>query len=206
MKNKALFKKSFAYDWPLYVVLPLVAGFSLSYLLNVVHQPKAYEKLNVFVASTKIESGAFCKDIEEKFHDNGLKEVTAVQSNPNDALFAQKLNVVGYEGSDLFLLPESVLKSITPSDIMVPFNAELEKNYVTENAPVYYVSEGDSYGVRIKEKSVSHWLSSYIEFLDEDYYLCLNIKSKNIASYGLYSSESYDLALKAFVYLQGGAA
>ena len=52
-------------------------------------------------------------------HDNGLKEVTAVQSNPNDALFAQKLNVVGYEGSDLFLLPESVLKSITPSDIMI---------------------------------------------------------------------------------------
>jgi hypothetical protein len=82
----------------------------------------------------------------------------------------------------------------------------LEKNYVTEAAPVYYVSEGTSYGVRVKEKAVSHWLSSYIDFLDEDYYLCLNIKSKNIASYGLYSSEPNDLALKAFVYLQGGAA
>jgi hypothetical protein len=129
MKNKALFKKTFSYDWPLYVVLPLIVGFSLSYLLNVIHQPKAYEKLNVFVASTNIESGAFCKDIEEKFQDNGLKEVTAVQSNPNDALFAQKLNVVGYEGSDLFLLPESVLKGITPSDIMENSTSPLARSW-----------------------------------------------------------------------------
>jgi hypothetical protein len=206
MKWSADFKKAFAYDWPLYVILPVVAGLSLSYILAVVHQPKSYEKLNVFVASAKIESSAFCKDIEEKFQDNGLKEVTAVQSNPNDALFAEKLNVVGYEGSDLFLLPESVLNSITPSDIMVPFSADLEANYIKESSPVYFVKDGASYGVRVKEKTANHWLSSYIDFLAEDYYLCLNIKSKNIANYGLYSSAEYDLALRTFVYFQGGAA
>jgi hypothetical protein len=150
MKWSADFKKAFAYDWPLYVILPVVAGLSLSYILAVVHQPKSYEKLNVFVASAKIESSAFCKDIEEKFQDNGLKEVTAVQSNPNDALFAQKLNVVGYEGQRSFPAPRKRLEKHHAFRYHGALLMQIWKRTTLRRTPVRSItlSDGDSYGVR----------------------------------------------------------
>ena len=113
-----LFKKNLAYDWPLYLVLPVVFGFTLSYLFSVAHQPSVYEKINIFVASASLKSDGFCQDIQKHFKDEGLKEVTTVQCNPSDKVFSEKLQVVGYGGSDLFLLPRSALDAIAPSDVM----------------------------------------------------------------------------------------
>lgn len=202
--NWTRFKKTLPYDWPFYLTLPVIFGVCVSYVLNQIHQPADYEKLNIFVASKTIQSDAFCGDIQEKLSADGLKKTTAVQSNPSDSLFAQKLSVVGYSGSDLFLLPTSVLKSMNPDDILLRMSDELKSHYVIETTPDYYVVDGYSYGVRLFAQGESTWLSSYIGFLDEDYYLCLNVKSKNLGNYGLYDNPDYKLGLMAFTYLQGG--
>ena len=202
--NGKKWKKSLVYDWPLYLALPVLFGVAVSYTLQQVHQPQAYEKLNVFFASKSVESDEFCSLLDKRFAPDGLKETTTVQSNPSDSVFYQKLQVVGYSGSDLFLLPESVLLALSPDDILLRFSDELEKDYVSISSPTYYEKDGYAYGLRVKEKDVASPLSSFADFLEEDYYLCFNVKSKNLGDLGLYENPEHNLALLAFSYLSGG--
>lgn len=193
-----------AYNWPLFIVLPVCAGLAISYLFGVYHQPLPYEKLNLFVASLETESEAICENIQAKFADQNLKEVSITSANPNDAIFNQKLKVVGYNRADLFLLPLSVLDDLTPSDVMLPFSEELIANYINSEARTYYVDEQLTFGVLLKSGSEDSWLDDYIDFVAEDYYLCINVKSKNVADFGMYDNAEYDLALQTFSYLLGG--
>jgi hypothetical protein len=194
--------KSFVYDWPLYIILPCIAGLTISYLLNQVHQPASYEKINIFVACSSIKSKSFCDKIKNEYKDDGLKQVSTTASNPSDSVFSQKLSVVGYEGSDIFLLPYSVLSTIKASDIMLPFSASFISSYVTISNPAYFTSEEETYGLKVLNKGETIWESDYMSLIDDDYYLCLNSTSKNIGDFGIYNNPEYDLALKVFTYLE----
>jgi len=197
------FEKAFRYGWPLYFLLPLLAGVTISYLFAVVHEPASYEKLNVFVASKSLDGVAFSNRLEEKLSPSGLKKASTTQGNPSDSLFSQKLSVVGYNGSDLFLLPQSVLSGLAAEDVFLPFSEDFVATHAKEANPVYYQTEEGIYGIRVKAKGETSWLSSSVGFLDEDYYLSLNATSKNLGNYGLYDNPTYDLALQAFDFLQG---
>jgi len=201
----AEFKKSLVYDWPLFIVLPVVASLTISYLLMMVHRPGDNEKLDIFVASSSLKGDGFCSEIQKKYSANGLKEVTATQSNPTDPVFAEKLSVVGYGSSDLFLLPKSVLDGIDPTASLLPFTDSFISAYVVKSSPSFYVSSSVSWGLLIKSAGEENWLDDDVAFLDEDYYLCLNVTSKNIGDMGLYENPEYNLALLAFTYLQGRA-
>lgn len=202
-EGQKFFKKNLVYDWPLYLLLPLIFSFTLSFLFSIAHQPSLYEKINIFVASTSLKSDGFCQNIQNRFKDKGLKEVTTAQCNPSDKVFSEKLQVVGYGGSDLFLLPRSALDAIAPSDIMLPFSSTFSSAYVIEKTPIYYVRDNVNFGIEIRPKGQASWLENYVGFLDEDYFLCLNSTSKNIGTSGLYDNPEYDLALQSFMYLQG---
>lgn len=204
-KNKE-FARAFAYEWPLYLVLPLIGGLTVSYLLRVRHLPSANEKLNLFVASSSSQSNQLADNITSFLKEKGLKETTISQANPNDSIFLTKLSVVGYQGADLFLLPYSVLKDINADDYLLRIDENLKAKYLSQTAYEYYTSEGYTYGVKLKKAGQESWLSTYIGFLEEDYYLSLNVKSQNVGSYGLYDNPSYDLALQAMDYLLKGTA
>ncbi|MCI1245614.1 MAG: hypothetical protein LKG11_06710 [Bacilli bacterium] len=198
------FQARLAYSWPLYLILPLVLGFTVSYLFYVSHRPAYFETVDVFVGAGGVEKDDFAKKIETELSDDGMKEATVTYCDPSDSLYSQKLSVVGYNGSDLFLLPKSTLESIACSDIMLPFeDAEGFVGSYCGGASGFFEQDGKSYGVGI---DASGWLSDYVSFVDEDYYLCVNSISKNIGDMGLYDNPEYDLALKEFVYLRGGAA
>jgi len=198
------FEIALAYNWPLFIILPVCAGLAISYLFGVYHQPLPYEKINLFVASLETESEAISENIQAKFADQNLKEVSITTSNPSDAIFNQKLKVVGYNRADLFLLPLSVLDDLTPSDVMLPFSEELIATYINEEGRTYYIDEQLTFGVLLKSTAENSWLDEYINFVAEDYYLCINVKSKNVADFGMYDNAEYDLALQTFSYLLGG--
>ena len=198
------FEIALAYNWPLFIVLPVCAGLAISYLFGVYHQPLPYEKINLFVASLETESEAISENIQAKFADQNLKEVSITTSNPSDAIFNQKLKVVGYNRADLFLLPLSVLDDLTPSDVMLPFSEELIATYINGEDRTYYIDEQLTFGVLLKSTAENSWLDEYINFVAEDYYLCINVKSKNVADFGMYDNAEYDLALQTFSYLLGG--
>ena len=198
------FEITLAYNWPLFIILPVCAGLAISYLFGVYHQPLPYEKINLFVASLETESEAISENIQAKFADQNLKEVSITTSNPSDAIFNQKLKVVGYNRADLFLLPLSVLDDLTPSDVMLPFSEELIDTYINGEGRTYYIDEQLTFGVLLKSTADNSWLDEYINFVAEDYYLCINVKSKNVADFGMYDNAEYDLALQTFSYLLGG--
>ena len=198
------FEIALAYNWPLFIILPVCAGLAISYLFGVYHQPLPYEKINLFVASLETESEAISENIQAKFADQNLKEVSITTSNPSDAIFNQKLKVVGYNRADLFLLPLSVLDDLTPSDVMLPFSEELIATYINGEDRTYYIDEQLTFGVLLKSTAENSWLDEYINFVAEDYYLCINVKSKNVADFGMYDNAEYDLALQTFSYLLGG--
>ena len=198
------FEIALAYNWPLFIILPVCAGLAISYLFGVYHQPLPYEKINLFVASLETESEAISENIQAKFADQNLKEVSITTSNPSDAIFNQKLKVVGYNRADLFLLPLSVLDDLTPSDVMLPFSEELIATYINGEDRTYYIEQQLTFGVLLKSTAENSWLDEYINFVAEDYYLCINVKSKNVADFGMYDNAEYDLALQTFSYLLGG--
>jgi hypothetical protein len=198
------FEIALAYNWPLFIILPVCAGLAISYLFGVYHQPLPYEKINLFVASLETESEAISENIQAKFADQNLKEVSITTSNPSDAIFNQKLKVVGYNRADLFLLPLSVLDDLTPSDVMLPFSEELIATYINGEERTYYIEQQLTFGVLLKSTAENSWLDEYINFVAEDYYLCINVKSKNVADFGMYDNAEYDLALQTFSYLLGG--
>ncbi len=198
------FEVALAYNWPLFIILPVCAGLAISYLFGVYHQPLPYEKINLFVASLETESEAISENIQAKFADQNLKEVSITTSNPSDAIFNQKLKVVGYNRADLFILPLSVLDDLTPSDVMLPFSEELIATYINGEDRTYYIEQQLTFGVLLKSTAENSWLDEYINFVAEDYYLCINVKSKNVADFGMYDNAEYDLALQTFSYLLGG--
>lgn len=204
-KRPNRFTNTLPYNWPFYLVFPVIGGLCIAYLFNVRHQPQPYEKIDIFVAAPSVESQPLCDLIYEKYVDNGLKLVTTTQSNPSDSVFAQKLRVVGYSRSDLFILPHSVLESISPAEILLPYSDDFVSANVADSNSVFYIVEDVRFGILLKDDLLDSWLEDYIDFNDEDYYLCLNATSKNIGDEGIYNNPEYDLALKVFAYLLGDA-
>lgn len=203
IKNKN--RDAFAYTWPLYILSPVVLGLTVSYLFYVLHRPAANETITLFVASLSVESKEVEKPIEETLGSDGLKEADIVFSNPNDSTFSTKLSAVGYSGSDLFLLPKSVLSSIDCSSILLPISDTIISKYVNNPSPSFFVQDDEDkvsqrYGLSISKDNV--WYHSSLSFLDDEYYLCLNSASKNIGDEGLYNIPEDDLGLKTFRILQ----
>lgn len=195
----------FAYTWPLYLLAPVVIGLTVSYLFYVLHRPAANETITLFVASLSITSKEVEDPLEKQLAKEGLKEADIVFSNPKDSTFSTKLSVVGYSGSDLFLLPKSVLSSISCSSALLPLSDNIISKYVKNSSPSFFSQDDEDkksqrYGLFIDKEKV--WYHSSLSFLDDDYYLCLNSGSKNIGSEGLYDLPEDDLGLKAFSLLQ----
>ena len=200
--EKAEFRRTLPYFWPLYLVIPAITCFALTYFMYAVHLPKDNEKVSVFVASASLDSSSLKKQMEDYLKEKGAKAAQPIYANPNEATFASKLNVVGYHSADLFLLPESVIAGVDIGEVFLPFRPALKENWVNFSSPTYLMKDGLEFGLRLHEKGIEDGLSGIIGFLAEDYYLCLNPSSKNLGNLGIYDIPEDKLALEAFSYLQ----
>ncbi|MBO4541036.1 MAG: hypothetical protein J5736_03580 [Bacilli bacterium] len=200
--ERAEFRRTLPYFWSLYLIVPAVACFALSYLMYAVHLPKDNEKVSVFVASRDLDASAFKKQMEASLKEKGAKAAETIFANPADVSFGNKLAVVGFHQADLFLIPESVLYSLEENEVLLPFSADLKDKWISLSSPYYLSIDGLDFGVRIHEKGVEDGLSPIIDYLAEDYYLCLNFSSKTLGGFGIYDIPEDDLSLEAFAYLQ----
>lgn len=200
--EKKEFHRTLAYFWPLYLVIPAIACFALTYLMHATHLPKQNEQVNLFIACSSLDSNSLKGKMEASLKEKGAKAANLIYANPNDASFGQKLAVVGYHQADLFLLPQSVLEKLEIGDVFLPFRPGIKENWVRFASPEYYVHDTLDFGLKIHEKGSMDGLSSDIGFLEEDYYLCLNLTSVNLGDLGIYDIPEDDLGLEAFAYLQ----
>lgn len=181
MTIKEQFKKSFSYTWYLYLIailLPCVA-FPVSY--SFLHRPQEYEKLSLFL-SVNVSDNKFATSLENKFKDNGVKNVEIVSFDAEDNEFGyyQKLTVVGVNKCDVLILPENKIDRIDVQGSFVELNDDIKNrsNITTENC---YLVDGASYGVNVSDSKAlkNHNLIKQ----NTNYYAFLGGKSWNIDSY-----------------------
>ncbi|NMV82444.1 MAG: hypothetical protein GX816_02705 [Erysipelotrichia bacterium] len=198
--SKEVFVKSIHYDW-VYYVLSVFAIIGLwSWAFGIFHRPKPYERLEIFVAA-QIQDDSFCQEIEDEFGPEGLKLVESNQALPNDNAFQSKLQVVGYNASDLLILPESIFANLHFFEVFIEIDNTIKDNYLTgqEN---FYSHEGHDYGLLIRGGEKESWLDEYLNFdVNDNYYLFISGSSHNIGDKGIYETVDFDLALDVLSYL-----
>jgi hypothetical protein len=204
LSSKQFIKNGIPYFWPLFVAIPLVGSFLITYTMNLIHLPKNYEKIEIFVASSGVNSNGLASNIETVFKEAGMKEAGIVTSNPTDLTFYQKLKVIGYNSSDLFILPASIMETLDLTEIMLPIYDLFIENELEGEHYSYFEQDEKQYGIEIKSSTSESWLEDYIPFADENYYLTISATSLTIKSYGTHPNSVYDLSLQAMRYLLGG--
>jgi len=204
LSSRKFIKNGIPYFWPLFLVIPLFGSILITYTMNLIHLPKSYEKIELFVASSDVNSNGLAENIEAIFKDAGMKEAGIVTSNPADSTFYEKLKVIGYNSSDLFILPASIMENLDLTEIMLPIYDLFIANELGGNTYSYFEQDEKQYGIEIKSSSLTSWLEDYIPFTDEDYYLTISATSLTIKSYGTHPHSAYDLSLQAMRYLLGG--
>ncbi|MDD3207369.1 MAG: hypothetical protein PHV19_02505 [Bacilli bacterium] len=197
---KAAFIRSIHYDW-IYYALSFFAVIGLwSWAFGILHRPKPYEKLDIFVAA-QIQNDTFCQKIKEEFSADGLKLVESNQALPNDNAFQSKLQVVGYNASDLLILPESVFTNIHFSEVFIEIDEALKDDYLS-GQEVFYKHEGRDYGLLVRGGEKESWLDEYLNFdVNDNYYLFISGASHNIGDKGNYQTNEFDLALAVLSYV-----
>ncbi|MFA7031969.1 MAG: hypothetical protein WC201_00115 [Bacilli bacterium] len=203
LSSRKFIKNGIPYFWPLFLVIPLLGSALITYTMNLMHLPKSYEKIEIFVASSDVDSNGLADNIEISFQEAGMKEAGIVTSNPTDSTFYEKLKVIGYNSSDLFILPRSVMESLDLTEIMLPIYDLFITNELEGNTYSYFEQDEKQYGIEIKSSSIDSWLEDYIPFTDESYYLTVSATSLTIKSYGTHPDSVYDLSLRAMRYLLG---
>lgn len=199
-QTKASFKRFFQYAWPAFIVFSFIAGATIIYINDVVHKPASYETLTLFLGVKKADTYGIASALKEDYQEQGLKEVVNVVSSPVDnAMYAQKLQVVGYASCDIFIVPESTLKLIN-KDMLLSFDETMKSTYLA-NTYDYYCVEDNCLGFKMNKASKETFLNLYTDPIEEDYYVLLNSTSKNIGTYGKYDNPSYDLALKSLSFI-----
>ena len=205
LSSKKFIKNGIPYFWPLFLIVPLLGSAFITYTMNLIHLPKSYEKIEVFVGSSNVDSNGLAKNIETAFKDEGMKEAAIVASNPANAEFYEKLKVIGYISSDLFILPSSIMEKLDLSEIMIPIFDLFIENELEGKTYSYFVQDEKQYGIEIKSSTGDSWLADYIPFANENYYLTISAISLTIKSYGTHPNSVYDLSLQAMRYLLGGS-
>lgn len=205
LSSKKFIKNGIPYFWPLFLIVPLLGSAFITYTMNLFHLPKSYEKIEVFVGSSNVDSNGLAKNIETAFKDEGMKEAAIVASNPANAEFYEKLKVIGYNSSDLFILPSSIMEKLDLSEIMIPIFDLFIENELEGKTYSYFVQDEKQYGIEIKSSTGDSWLADYIPFANENYYLTISATSLTIKSYGTHPNSVYDLSLQAMRYLLGGS-
>ncbi|MFA7020781.1 MAG: hypothetical protein WC215_04435 [Bacilli bacterium] len=198
--SKKAFKKGLHYDWLYYVLASFIAIGLWSWAFGVLHRPQAFERLDLFVAS-EIKNAGFNDILETEFENDGLKLVESNQALPNDNAFQSKLQVVGYNSSDLLILPESIFENVLFEEALLPVDGDIKESYL-EGTESFYSYQDVDYGILLRGGSKTSWLDNYINFdVNDNYYLFISGSSQNISDLGNYETAEYDLALEVLSYL-----
>ena len=174
-KNKI--KSVFKYTWWVYIVVAIVIGFGMSFLFGITHRIPAYKTITLFVTGEVADTKRLSDNLIEKYKDKELKSVTSYATTLNDGNYYNKLSVIGYNSSDVLILPASVLDNLNISTFGLELDDNLKTNYYAGYE--YYTQNEISYGVKINRELVK----DDIYLPKEDCYMIINAKSASIGEY-----------------------
>ena len=180
----------FSYTWPLYVVLPVLVSFLLSFIFGIVHRVPNYKTLTIFVSGEVTDVDKLKDDMLSRFKEKEIKTFSSISSLPTDPAYYTKLSVAGNNSSDVLILPISITEE---KDVSV-FSLDLSNELKTLYSGYSFYSQNDvSYGVKIDKEKVKQ----YMTLPSEDGYMFLNGGSENIGEYSLKNTDkNHDMAIQ----------
>ena len=203
--NRNSIKNTFAHTWYMYPVGVALVSMIWIWSFYAFHQPSSHQKINIFFA-TDVRDDSFLKEIQNKHYDKEkLREVSHSYSLPGNAIFVQKLQIA-LTNTDMMILDEETLSGFKNSygEQLVEISTYIKDNYLS-NTHTYYDFDSKNYGIIIKEKNSTCYLSKYMTFDEEkDYYLVLNQASTNLGKVTSEDNSYYDNALTYMDYLLEG--
>ena len=150
------FKDTFSSEWVKYVVVIVLSVVIWVAAFGLYHAPKEHEKIELFFAG-KVKDYAFAEIAKRSSKE--IKKVEISSSNPAEAIpFGQKYRVVGLNGSDVVLVPQSVAESTDCKGSFLPLDGIGEP----------FKQGEESYGVFLPENAIDA-LSRYFAFGEERY-------------------------------------
>lgn len=187
--KKEKIKSVLKYTWWVYIVAAVIVGIGLSFIFGITHKIPAYKTLTLFITGEVQETKKLNNDLVEKYKDKELKSVTCYNTTTTDGNYYNRLSVMGYNSSDVLILPESVLENINISSFGLELDENLRTNYYS--GYTYYVQNDINYGVKIDKEKVK----DNILFPAEDCYMILNAKSESLGEYSKDKIKERDTAL-----------
>ena len=187
--KKKKIKSVLKYTWPFYIISGVLIFFGLTFIFGIAHKTPGYKTLTLFISGEVKDHKKLEDDLLLKYKDNDLKSVSINSVTPDDSSYLTRLSVVGYNASDLLIMPKSKLDLVNPSAFALDLNASLIMNYY--EGYNFYDYEGASYGIKVDKSKVEQYMS----LPNEDCYLLLNAKSENIGEYSEAKIKERDNAL-----------
>lgn len=178
LKKKRI-KTVLKYSWPFYLVLALVVFGGMGFIYRVAHPLPAYKSLTIFVSGGLTDVQKLKEDMLDKYQDKEIKSFSCIASEPNDSHYRTKLTVAGYSRADVLILPTSKLTNTNPGTFSINLSDDLVNSFY--QGYTFYLNEGVKYGIQIDKEKVKQ----YMTLPNEDCYMFLNGRSKNLGDYSL---------------------
>ena len=180
LKKKRV-KTVLKYTWPFYIIAVLVVYAVMSVIFNATHPVPAYKTLTLFVTGEVSDAKKLKEDMFEKYENNNLKTFSCIASPLTDTNYTTRLTVAGYASADVLILPISKAEKLDVSSFAIDLKAELVSEYY--QGYTFYAQEETNYGVKLDKSKVD----SFITLPNEDCYMFLNGRSKNLGDYNISS-------------------
>ena len=192
--NKVAIKKTLYHTWYIYPITIAITTLLLRWGFQAYHQPSEHQKLTIFL-SADVRDESFLTKILNKYDKEKLREVNPYYMLPEAVGYYQKVKLYVDQG-DIVILNETTFNYYKDhyGEYFASFNDQTKEKYVPSGS-TYYTYDDKDYGVLLKKKGESHYLQSYMDFVDEDYYIALPIASVNLGDLVNKDNGYYDNAL-----------
>ena len=186
--KKKRIKTIIKYTWPFYFIGGILVAFGINFLFGITHRLPEYKQLTIFVSGEVHDSKKLETDMLEKYKEKEIKAFTCYSGDPSDTNYYTKLSVLGYNSSDVLIIPVSKIDS----DVSV-FAINIDENLINNYYQGYTLFEqnGNNYGVKLNKEKVK----DYMYLPSEDCYLFLNGRSETLGEYSKDQIKERDASL-----------
>ena len=186
-------KTYFSYNWWKALALSFMIIVFWSVVNNEIISPNENERIIVSMMYVSVDEEALMEDslsYMKNYPNQNIKEIEINAVSPGIGMeFIDFLTTRALPGTDLIILPQSVLRDNTASDLFMQLDKDKADAFFEGNA-IYYYESDDIYGIKLSDELMNTRFSNYLnDNSTETYYIFINSYSVNT---GGWNSESKD--------------
>ena len=186
--KKKRIKTIIKYTWPFYLIAGVLVAFGINFIFGISHRLPAYKTLTIFVSGEIIDHKKLEEEMLNTYKEKELKSFTSYTSDPSDPNYYTRLSVLGYNSSDILIIPTSKIDSDV-SSFAINIDENLANSYY--QGYTFFSQNGANYGIKLNKEKVKD--NMYLT--NEDYYLFLNGRSETLGEYSKDKIKERDTSL-----------